>query len=447
MPYRLARVTGLALAFLLAGCAAQVTAPRDAEPSPSASAKPSTTNATTDVLYMQGSGNGADARIAVIDARTGTVVRELPNGVLSRDKSLLYATETMKGGTQTQVRVLELASGRQMRSLTIDGYFHTLFDYYAPVGPAGDGSWLVLTGDPIKLDDEYVTRYAVVNTVTGAASSLELRGDWPYEFVAVSPDGKRIYFTDLSASSQPVGIRTFDLTTRAMAPTQVTGSAWNKWQAGGWRSGIVTSADGRWSYSVNTATQESSFILALDAVNDRAHRIELPADQTAGFEKAMLWSLVPSNDGKVLFAVNPAIGAINEIAIPSMTIRRTARIPVSRTDGGVLAAVRQALFPVADAKRLLRSGATLSPDGRTLYAAGELGIAVIDTDTLTERTVLAKDISYDTLALSPDGERMYVITPDAWSTIAIMRTRDGSSAGTFRLPWYPGAIVRIDLGG
>ena len=440
------RVTGLALAFLLAGCAAQVAAPRDTEPSPSASAKPSATNATTDVLYIQGSGSGADARIAVIDARTGTVVRELPNGVLSRDRSQLYTTETMKGGTQTQIRVLELASGRETRSLTIDGYSHTLFDYYAPLGPTGDGSWLVLTGDPIKLDDKYVTRYAVVNTLTGAASSLELRGDWPYEFVAVSPDGKRIYFTDLSASSQPVGIRGFDLMTRTLAPAPVAGSAWNKWQAGGWRSGIVTSADGRWSYSVNTGTEEPSFILALDAVNDRAQRIELPADQSAGFEKAMLWSLVPSNDGKILYAVNPAIGAIDEIAVPAMTVRRTAHLPVSRADSGALAALRQAVFPVADAKRLLRSGATLSPDGRTLYAAGEHGIAVIDIDTLAERTVLAKDASYDTLALSPDGERMYVITPDAWSTIAIIRTRDGSSAGGFRLPWYPGAIVRVDLG-
>ncbi len=440
------RVTGLALAFLLAGCAAQVAAPRDAEPSPSASAKPSATNATTDVLYIQGSGSGADARIAVIDARTGTVVRELPNGVLSRDRSLLYTTETMKGGTQTQIRVLELASGRETRSLTIDGYFHTLFDYYAPLGPTGDGSWLVLTGDPIKLDDKYVTRYAVVNTLTGAASSLELRGDWPYEFVAVSPDGKRIYFTDLSASSQPVGIRGFDLTTRTLAPAPVAGSAWNKWQAGGWRSGIVTSADGRWSYSVNTGTEEPSFILALDAVNDRAQRIELPADQSAGFEKAMLWSLVPSNDGKILYAVNPAIGAIDEIAVPAMTVRRTAHLPVSRADSGALAALRQAVFPVADAKRLLRSGATLSPDGRTLYAAGEHGIAVIDIDTLAERTVLARDASYDTLALSPDGERMYVITPDAWSTIAIIRTGDGASLGGCRLPWYPGAIVRVDLG-
>src|SRR5437879_3565812 len=125
MPYRPAHVTGLALAFLLAGCAAQVAAPREAEPSPSASAKPLATNATTDVLYIQGAGSGVDARISVIDARTGTIVRDLPNGVLSRDRSLLYTTETLKGGTQTQIRVLELASDRETRSFTIDGHFHT----------------------------------------------------------------------------------------------------------------------------------------------------------------------------------------------------------------------------------------------------------------------------------------------------------------------------------
>src|SRR5207247_11456950 len=102
------RVTGLALAFLLAGCAAQVAAPRDTEPSPSASAKPSATNATTDVVYIQGSGSGADARIAVIDARTGTVLRELPHGVLSSHRSQLYTTEAMKAGAQAPLRVLDL---------------------------------------------------------------------------------------------------------------------------------------------------------------------------------------------------------------------------------------------------------------------------------------------------------------------------------------------------
>jgi len=60
------------------------------------------------------------------------------------------------------------------------------------------------------------------------------------------------------------------------------------------------SAGSRTVNSVNTGTEEPSFILALDAVNDRAQRIELPADQSAGFEKAMLWSLVPSHDGMTI---------------------------------------------------------------------------------------------------------------------------------------------------
>ncbi len=447
MPKRPSRVLGLALAFLLAACAAQVAAPRDGGQSPSA--KPSPTNATTDVLYISASGSAIDARISVVDARTGTIVRELSAGVLSRDRSTLYSTDSLNGATQTRVRVSDLATGRELRSVTIDGHFHTVYENFVPVGPSADGRWLVLMNDAIKLDDKYVTRFAVVDTVGAASRMIELRDGWPYEFAALAPDGQKLYLIDHSPSAQPVGIRAYNMSAGALEKTAVPGSEWNEWQANGWRSAAVTSADGRWLFSVQGNVIDAPFVLALDTVNERAQRIQLPvAQHTKDYEKAMLWSLVLSRDGARLFTVNPGVGAVNEIDTAALAVRRTGSIPITRASmDDPVAAVMQAIFPVAAAKRLLRSGAVLSPDGRTLYAAAGSGIVMIDTDSLAQRAVVSKDVAYDNLVLSPDGERIYVITPDAWSTIAIIRTHDGSSAGAFRLPWYPGAILRVDSGG
>jgi hypothetical protein len=443
---RRSRVIGLALAFLLGGCTAQVAAPRGGEPSPSA--KPSPTNATTDVLYISASGSSVEARISVVDARTGTILRELPAGVLSRDRSTLYSTESLNGATQTRVRVSDLATGRELRSFTIEGYFRTVYENFVPVGPSADGRWVVLMNDSIKIDDKYVTRYAVVDTVGATAKTIELRDGWPYEFASLAPDGQTLYLIDHSPSAQPVGIRAYDVSAGVLRKTAVPGSAWNDWQANGWRSTAVASADGRWLFSVQGNVIDPPFVLALDTVNERARRIPLPAAQhTKDYEKAMLWSLVLSSDGGRLYTINPGVGAVNEIDTAAFTVRRTNAIPMSRASvDDPLAAVMQMIFPVAQAKRLLRSGAVLGPDGRTLYAAAGSGIVVIDTESLAQRAVLSRDVAYDTLVLSPDGERLYVITPDAWSTIAIIRTRDGSSAGAFRLPWYPGAILRVDLG-
>lgn len=445
MAYRPARIAGLALAFLLVGCAAQVAAPRDASPTLSSTAKPSPTNATTDVLYISAAGSALDARVRVIDARTGSTIRELPGGVVSRDRSTLYSTDYIAGGTKTHVRVTDLVGGQELRSFTIDGAYRTVTDGFVPIGPSSD-RWLVLAHDPYKLDRDYITQYAVVDTALGTATSLELRFAWPYGFVALSPDGTRLYLTDIASSGQPVGTRAYDLGKGELRASMVPGSEWNQAQAQSWRSSAIMSTDGRWLFSVNTSATEAPFVMALDTIGETARRIPLPADQKAALEKSMLWSLVTTKDGATLYAVNPAIGAIDEIDTRALTVRRTGRVSMGRApDRDVLAAIRQAIFPAADAKRLLHSAAVLSLDEQTLYAAGESGIAAIDTRSLASKT-WHKDWAFDLIAMSPDGERLYALANDAWNTVAMISARDGAMLGGIRLPWYPNAIVRVDLG-
>jgi len=119
---------------------------------------------------------------------------------------------------------------------------------------------------------------------------------------------------------------------------------------------------------------------------------------------------------------------------------------VSRTSDGALARLAHFFFPVAEAKRYLRGGALLSPDGRTLYAAGTKGIAVIDTGTLAVTSLWASALQFSTFALTLDGARLYGID-DLTGKIHGFRTSDGAQLGAFRPDLYASTIVRIDPAG
>jgi hypothetical protein len=145
-----------------------------------------------------------------------------------------------------------------------------------------------------------------------------------------------------------------------------------------------------------------------------------------------------------VYAVNPALGVIDEVDALGGVFRRAGQITVTRAQDDGFAALGRLLFPVADAKRYIRGGAVLSPDGRTLYAAGTTGIAVIDTASLASRAPWATDSSFDSFTLSPDGVRLYGIN-DQFGKIRIVRTTDGAVLGEIKPASYPGEVVRVDL--
>jgi len=170
----------------------------------------------------------------------------------------------------------------------------------------------------------------------------------------------------------------------------------------------------------------------------------LPMEQkSTDFEKYLLWSVAVSPDGGTAYAINPALGVIDEIDARQMTVRRTSSITVSQADEGLLAALGRFLFPIADAKRYITGGALLSPNGDRIYAAGYKGIAVVNTSDLSSRAVWQADGEFDVLALTSDGERLYAVS-NANGKIAIIATRDGSKLGELKIPAYGQTIVRID---
>src|SRR5207253_9556557 len=191
------RVVVLPLAFLIAACTAQVASPRPSETplaTATLTASPRPTNATNDVIYLRSVGSGGVANILAIDARTGTTLRKLPDGSASFDRSTLLAIEEAKGATQTVVRRLDIASGSELGSFTLDGTYHAVWTDGGQTALSRDGHYLPLSIYPYQENGNWVTGFRVVDADTGAAeATLDLKGQSTFGFVAMSPDGRSLF--------------------------------------------------------------------------------------------------------------------------------------------------------------------------------------------------------------------------------------------------------------
>ena len=451
------RLGALALAFLIGGCAVQTAAPRPSE-TPDRSAQPTATarktNPVGDVVYLRSVAPGSSSILA-IDARTGETLRTLPNGAMSSDRSTVYAPELVNGATQTIVRVIEIASATQVRSFTIEG----AFDWITPGAPAlsRDGRYLVLGYPAGKLDDQWVSRLAVVDTIAGRIEAkFEMRSASVFNLSAIAPDGRTVYLAQ--GGEGATRVRIFDVPTATLLP--IAEGSVSDLRQNSYRTAGVLSPDGRWMYSldsgnpttnctstdgprcVSNATAPS--LIALDLVSRRVARVALPMDQVStDFEKYLLWSVGVAPGGDKVYAINPALGVVDEIDAGALALRRTAKMTVSRSDGDAFAAVARFFFPVADAKRYVTTGAVFSPDGQRIYAVASKGIAVIDVATLSSQPWQTDNREFDALALTSDGQRLYAAS-NANGVMSIMATSDGARLGEFRIAGYGEAILRID---
>jgi DNA-binding beta-propeller fold protein YncE len=370
----------------------------------------------------------------------------MPDGAISRDRSKLYWTESVNGATRTVVHVTELASGHDLLTFTVDGDLRSpLFtgSLYQLTGEmiSADNRHLVLSNTPYKNEKGWVTRLAVVDVISGVVTvSTEIVAPSTYGVLGLSPDGRSVFVDQFGDGA--ITTRVFDVASRGLADVSRAGLS-----ANGFRTGGVFTPDGRWMFRVDSAGAATGgpVVVALDLVEKRAVAIPLSAQQkSSGSEWGELWSVALTVDGSTLYAVNPAMGVVNEIDVRQLAVRRSSPIPVSRRGDGVLATIQQLLLPVVDAKRFMIGGAALSPDGRTLYAAGNSGISAIDTATLTSRqTIWRAGYLFDLLALSPDGRRLYAVDNSTRNVIGF-DARDGVFLGTISFASMVPAIVRID---
>jgi DNA-binding beta-propeller fold protein YncE len=185
-------------------------------------------------------------------------------------------------------------------------------------------------------------------------------------------------------------------------------------------------------------------IARIDLALRTAGTLRLPVTRLLTGEEAFAWSQVASRDAKTLYVVNPMAATIYEVDVASLQIRRTAPLGSTTSVRGSVGALLALLHPVAEAKMGFTTGAVLSSDGTALYVLGAQGIWSIDLATL-KASVLARDGAYETVKVSPDGQRLYVLGRED-GTVSAIDARSGKILGSMKRNAFPSDIVAVDAG-
>jgi DNA-binding beta-propeller fold protein YncE len=386
-------------------------------------------------------------RYLVLDGSSGRVERTLPAGVPNTDWTLLYAVTAV--GAQTRVDVIEVATGATLRSKTLDGelVLPRIASGNLVGGLSGNGYALILVATPsdeeikaFERDNRWVSRFVVVDPTFGKpARTIALDGNYSYDTLA--PSGRMLYLIEHRPAVHPTeeySVRAYDLNINALLPGAVVDKASARQVMEGTPGEQVVSTSGEWVYTVYRNADYGPFVHALNVTNQYAMCIDLPKAGKEDSAAADLWGLVLSPNGQTLYAVNGMLGQAVEIGAGDQSIRRTIAFPPqAAAPAGPLARLGSWLAPSTAAKGRVLHSAALASDGRTLYVLGNRGVLVLDTGTLSVRQRLAPEAAFVSLAVSPDGARLYVATEG----LAVQR-RDAAT-GAVLGEFGGGGILRV----
>ena len=393
-----------------------------------------------DLLFIRdGYGSNTD-RLSLVDTTGGKRAQEMLLGVPSPDWSTLYTAQQHFeiGKRATYVRALNVTTGQPIRQITLNDVFE-LPAVELDGGPGGlspDGRWLVLQTSPYRRDGKWQSRFIVLDTAfKQTPRTVNLSGN--YLFDAISNDGNGLFLIENIPPEDPTQykVRLYDLTKGGMDP-QVVADKTDTEIMSGLRRTAIPSRDGEWLFSLYVRDSSGPFIHALNLKQRFAVCIDLPEQGKEDFEKQLLWSLAMGPDGKTLYAANGALGLVAEVSVDEFKVMRTATIPTPSTS--VISRLSALLdAPVAEAKRILIGGAALSSNGATLFVLADKGLLAINTKDLTLRGRYLTDTTLDSVAVSPDGERLYVVSVERNQIMQISATNGamlGEVSGV-KKPW------------
>jgi hypothetical protein len=318
----------------------------------------------------------------------GKVLRTMPAGVPSPDWKTLYVASPANG--RTKVAALDVATGKPLRTTSIDGRWELplVGSAAVPDGLSGDGGTLALS----QSGEGVAGRFAVLRTdFSKPAALVDLRGD--FEFDVLSPNGSRLYVIEHlpGPDRSRYRVRVYDLAKRKLDPNAIVdkGNAWEKFMVG-YPNTRVTGAGGMWIYTLYR-NAEHPFVHALNAQDGYAFCIDLPGG--GDDRSSRLWTLA-GGAGR-LYAVNTALGKISEVdADQQFTVTRTASFPAQAPTGGAA-----------------RPGSVvLGDNGQVLLAGGPSGLLAINTGQLRMERRYLDGWSVDGLVASADGSRVYALS-------------------------------------
>ncbi len=220
------------------------------------------------------------------------------NGVLSNDGSMRFVA--IGAGQSTIVRASTTDAGTVAMSQTISGAYGV--PMITQNGPGGgmfrDGSTFVLQS--IGLNP--TTQFALLRTQDlSTRDQISLKGTFGFD--ALSPDGSMLYLIQHSSTQdiQHYIVRAYDLKAHKLLPGRIADKSQKSWVMQGWAVSRVTSANGRWVYTLYANPGGYPFIHALDTVKGVAHCVGLPWPATDGNQNQVFnFSLALDLQGKTL---------------------------------------------------------------------------------------------------------------------------------------------------
>jgi hypothetical protein len=374
---------------------------------------------------QQGSESGLSS-IVVLDTTRRQPPATLPSGVISRDWTRLYTVgQTVAGPALTAI---DIATRTRLVTTTVPPGFNlpAFGPSQRPSGLSPDGYFLVLVGGT-PAGDAMATKSSFLVYDTAALKHAPLRVDLAgsFSFDGISDDGHNLFLLeDLGQPTTGGGyhVRRYDLVAHALDPRVIADKRTGERTMSGAPTDSVTSNDGAWQFTVYAFGASSPFVHVLNLNDATSFCIDLPrAPRDQALD--LLWGLAASHDGRFVYAVNAANGAVIEMPVDAAYQTRSGSLPVPTPAS---AAAWTPWSPItAEAKRIAYGAAAISPDDRTLYSLGDLGVSAIDTRTLTVRRWLVTTAHLISLTLSPDGRWLYAATADSTAPLLQIDTKSG----------------------
>jgi hypothetical protein len=195
------------------------------------------------------------------------------DGLLNLNGSLRFTAT--KDGANTLVSAVSTDGGGTLWKQTVDGAYGipTITQSGKTAGLYHDGSAFVLQNVGIKDKSSFVILDARDLAVR---DTINLGGTFGFD--ALSPDGSKLYLIQhLSTNDiQHYVVRAYDLAAHTLMPGRIADKTQKSWVMQGWAVSRVTSADGRWAYTLYANPGGYPFIHALDTVKGVAHCVGLP---------------------------------------------------------------------------------------------------------------------------------------------------------------------------
>ena len=335
--------------------------------------------------------------MSIVDATTDALVASLPPGTLLADRTRYW---TVESGDRTTVRGLDPATGAEQTAFGLDGRWSVPATYGpAPSGISANGKWLVLVAPPHATGATTVNRFAVVD-LTQKRLDRVVTATGDVTFDAVSDDGRNVYLVEHLAPAPRYAVRVASFQGTALQDGilgQVK-TAEPEVMNGLYHASVAVGAD--WFLSLYSSPSRGPFIHALNTTQVYAQCILNMPDVPVALRPA--WSMLLDPKHQRLYAVNGVGGVVSEVDTGGLRVLR------SNIDLVPAAASLQAV-PVHPA--------ALSSDATRIYAAAGRGVLVIYTADLSVRTQFLQDRVVDSVAVSEDGQRLYIVSAGAITRI------------------------------